>query len=48
MTGPTTENPVRDLLANMTAESLAASSLGEKTLTGLPKIMSTRALESGG
>jgi len=32
MTGPTTENPVRDLLTNMTAESLAASSLDENTL----------------
>ena len=32
MTGPTTESPVRDLLATMTAESLAASSLDDNTL----------------
>jgi alkylhydroperoxidase/carboxymuconolactone decarboxylase family protein YurZ len=32
MTDPTTGGPVRDLLANMTAESLAASSLDENTL----------------
>ena len=32
MTGPTTGSPVRDLLANMTAESLAASSLDDSTL----------------
>lgn len=32
MTDPTTESPLRDLLANMTAESLAASSLDDNTL----------------
>ena len=32
MTDPTTGSPVRDLLANMTAESLAASSLDDNTL----------------
>ena len=32
MTGSTSESPVRDLLANMTAESLAASSLDDNTL----------------
>jgi alkylhydroperoxidase/carboxymuconolactone decarboxylase family protein YurZ len=32
MTGPTPGSPVRDLLANMTAESLAASSLDDNTL----------------
>src|SRR3954453_14097830 len=32
MTGPTTESPLRDLLADMTAESLAASSLDETSL----------------
>ena len=32
MTGPTTESPVRDLLADMTAESVAASSLDETSL----------------
>jgi alkylhydroperoxidase/carboxymuconolactone decarboxylase family protein YurZ len=32
MTDPTTGSPLRDLLANMTAESLAASSLDDNTL----------------
>ena len=32
MPDPSTGSPVRDLLANMTAESLAASSLDENTL----------------
>jgi 4-carboxymuconolactone decarboxylase len=32
MTGATAGSPVRDLLANMTAESVAASSLDETTL----------------
>ncbi len=32
MTGPTTESPVRDLLADMTAESVAASSLDDTSL----------------
>ena len=32
MTDPTTESQLRDLLANMTAESLAASSLDDNTL----------------
>jgi hypothetical protein len=32
MTGSTSESPVRDLLATMTAESVAASSLDHNTL----------------
>ena len=32
MTDPTTQSPVRDLLADMTAQSLAASSLDETSL----------------
>jgi alkylhydroperoxidase/carboxymuconolactone decarboxylase family protein YurZ len=32
MTGSTSESPVRDLLATMTAESVAASSLDENSL----------------